>query len=107
MRRTSLPKMFENTGHLVGGLFVDDTDHIHFDMRTIETTLEAHIKLQESVINWGKLLIAMGGALKPAKCSYYLISFKWKSDGTWNYDVSHLERYRTNVLLAHLTKVRR
>jgi hypothetical protein len=54
-------------------------------MRTIETTLEAHIELQESVINWGKLLIAMGGTLKPAKCLYYLFSFKWKSDGTWNY----------------------
>ncbi len=54
-------------------------------MRTIKTTLEAHIKLQESVINWGKLLIAMGGTLKPAKCSYYLISFKWKSDGKWDY----------------------
>jgi hypothetical protein len=64
---------------------VDDTDLIHLDMRTIETTLEAHIKLQELVINWGKLLIATGGALKPAKCLYYLISFKWKSDGTWNY----------------------
>ena len=72
-----IAKMSENTGHLVGRLFVDDTDLIHLDMRTIETTLEAHIKLQESVINWGKLLIATGGALKPAKCSYYLISFKW------------------------------
>ncbi len=26
-----------------------------------------------------------GGALKPSKCSYYLISFCWKSDGTWAY----------------------
>ncbi len=64
---------------------MDDTDLIHLDMRTIKTTLEAHIKLQESVISWGKLLIATGGALKPAKCSYYLISYKWKSDGTWSY----------------------
>jgi hypothetical protein len=83
-------KMSETTGHLVGGLFVDDTDLIHLDMQTIETTLEAHAKLQESVINWGKLLIATGGALKPAKCSYYLISFKWKSDGTWNYSTNEL-----------------
>jgi hypothetical protein len=60
-------KMLETTGHLAGGLFMDDTDLIHLDMRTIETTLEAHAKLQESVINWGKLLIATGGALKPAK----------------------------------------
>jgi hypothetical protein len=44
-------KMSETTGHLVGGLFTDDTDLIHLDMRTIETTLEAHVELQESVIN--------------------------------------------------------
>jgi hypothetical protein len=42
------------------------------------------------VINWGKLLIATGGALKPAKCSYYLISFKWKSNGTWNYSMNKI-----------------
>ncbi len=68
-------KMSEITGHLVGGLFVNDTDLIHLDMWTIKTTMEAHDNLQESVINWGKLLIATGGTLKPAKCSYYLISF--------------------------------
>jgi hypothetical protein len=47
-----IAKMSETTGHLVGGLFVDDTDLINLDMRTIETTLEAHAKLQESVIIW-------------------------------------------------------
>ena len=40
-----ITKMLENTGHLVGGLFVDDTDLIHLDMRTIKTTLKTHIKL--------------------------------------------------------------
>ncbi len=73
------------TGHIVGGLFVDDMDLVHVDMRAVATILEAHSWLQESVINWGRLLIATGGALKPGKCSYYLISFKWKVDGTWIY----------------------
>ncbi len=40
--------------HLIGGLFVDDTNLFHLDMRRIETALEAHVRLQESVINWGK-----------------------------------------------------
>jgi hypothetical protein len=40
-------KMLETTGHVVGWLFVDDTDLIHLDMQTIKTTLEAHAKLQE------------------------------------------------------------
>jgi hypothetical protein len=71
------------TSHIVGGLFVDDTDLVHIDMQVVETILEAHSWLQESVINWGRLLIATGGALKPSKCSFYIISFKWKADGTW------------------------
>jgi hypothetical protein len=83
-------KMLGITGHLVGGLFVDDTDLIHLDMWTIETTMEAHNNLQELVINWGKLLIATGGALKPAKCSYYLILFNWKADGTWIYSMNKI-----------------
>jgi hypothetical protein len=74
--------MSEITGHLVSGLFMDDTDLIHLDMQTIKTTMEAHENLQELVINWGKLLIATRGALKPAKFSYYLILFDWKADGT-------------------------
>jgi hypothetical protein len=74
------------TGHIAGGLFVDDTDLVHVDMRTVESIIEAHSRLQESVINWGSLLIATGGALKPGKCTYYLISFRWKADGTWVYE---------------------
>ncbi len=53
------------TSHIVGGLFVGNTDLVHVDTRTVETILEAHSRLQESVINWGSLLIATNGALKP------------------------------------------
>lgn len=44
-----------------------------------------HAAMQASVTNWGKLLIASGGALKPDKCFYHLISFDLKADGTWKY----------------------
>ena len=27
-----------------------------------------------------------GGALKPSKCLYYLISFKWNKDSKWSYE---------------------
>jgi hypothetical protein len=57
-------------------------------MRRIELTLEAHGQLQEVVINWGNLLLATGGALKPVKCSFYLLSFRWKADGTWTYEIN-------------------
>jgi hypothetical protein len=47
--------------------------------------------LQEAVISWGNLLNATGGALKPEKCIFYLISFRWKADGTWLYDQNELK----------------
>ncbi len=72
--------------HLVGTLFVDDTDLEHFDMTKVETVAEAHEALQRSIHNWGRLLVATGGALKPAKSFYHLISFLWQPDGTWRYD---------------------
>jgi hypothetical protein len=59
-------------------------------MRHNQSNEEAHAEFQSSIENWGKLLAVTGGALKPAKCSYYFISFTWKNDGTW--------RYRNNEL---------
>jgi hypothetical protein len=72
--------------HLVGTLFMDDTDLEHFDKNKVETVAEVHDALQRSIHNWGKILIATTGALKPAKCFYHLISFSWQPDGTWRYD---------------------
>jgi hypothetical protein len=75
-------------GQLVGEIFVDDTNLIHLNMQLIETTEAAHRKFQDSVTSWGKLLIATGGALKPIKCSHYIISFKWNSHGQWSYEAN-------------------
>ena len=46
---------------------------------------EAHEALQASVHNWGQLLIGTGGAFKPIKCFFHLISFLWKSNDRWAY----------------------
>ncbi len=62
-------KISDEEGHVAGSLFVDDDDKIHLNMKVIETTQQAFEGLQDSIINWGKLLIATGGALKPSKCS--------------------------------------
>jgi hypothetical protein len=69
------------TFHLAGTLFVDDTDLEHLDLNKSESIMESHTALQESIINWGCLLLATGEALKPAKCFYHMISFSWKPDG--------------------------
>ena len=73
------------TGDLAAIIFVDDTDLIHIRMDKEETPTEAHSALQDSIINWGLLLIASGGAFKPVKCFSHLISFEWTPDGRWKY----------------------
>ena len=60
-------------GHLAAILFVDDTDLIHIDMNQDQYVHEAHAAMQESIGNWGRLLIATGGSLKLIKCFYHMI----------------------------------
>ncbi len=79
------------TAHLAGLVFVNDTDMGHFNMNKSETVHEAHLALQKSITNWGRLLIATGGALKPAKCFYHIISFSWAQDGSWKYDANEAD----------------
>ena len=77
-------------GHLAAILYVDDTDLIHINTESLETVYEAHDAMQRSITNWGQLLIASGGSLKPEKCFYHLVSFDWKPDGTWRYAQNEL-----------------
>lgn len=77
-------------GDLAAILYVDDTDLIHINTASLETVYEAHDAMQRSITNWGNLLIATGGSLKPGKCFYHLVSFNWRPDGTWRYDQNEL-----------------
>jgi hypothetical protein len=57
-------------------LYVDDCDLLHIDMGREDSAFVTHLrfeKMQESIMNWGKLLIASGGSYKPPKCFYHLI----------------------------------
>ena len=54
-----------------------------------ESVLTAHEKLQHSILNWGELLIGSGGAYKPSKCFYYLMSFEFDRNGKWSYAQNH------------------
>ena len=51
-------------------LYVDGTDRLHLDMDGNETVVEVHAALQRAIDNWGKLLIATGGTVKPDKCFF-------------------------------------
>ena len=73
--------------HKVAGiLYVDDTDIIHLNLEEEEMLHEAHAALQASLTSWSQLLIATGGALKPEKCFYYLMSFTTDRNGKWIYE---------------------
>jgi hypothetical protein len=54
---------------------VDDTDLLHLNMEGDEMISETHVALQGAIKNWRKLLIAMGGTLKPDKCFFHLMDF--------------------------------
>ena len=73
-------------GHLAAILFVDDTYLIHIDMNQYQSVYKAHAAMQESIVNWGRLLIATGGSLKPIKCFYHMIFFVYSSYGRWKYE---------------------
>lgn len=72
-------------------LYVDDNDIIHLCEGELSTASHAHQAIQESVTTWSNLLIATGGALKPSKCSYYIISYDWDQKGTWRYEPNHTQ----------------
>jgi hypothetical protein len=56
-------------------------DLLHLNMEGDESVQEVHMALQQSIENWGKLLIAMGGTLKPDKCFFHLLDFAWTKSG--------------------------
>jgi hypothetical protein len=66
-------------------LYVDETDLLHLNMDGDEMIFETHAALQRAIENWGKLLIATGGTLKPKKCFFNLIDFQWTWQGGWRY----------------------
>eukprot|EP00804_Cyclotella_cryptica_P018896 CCRYP_006429-RA/>CCRYP_006429-RA protein AED:0.69 eAED:0.69 QI:0/-1/0/1/-1/0/1/0/365 len=65
--------------------YVDDNDLIHMCEAEEDTVQTAPEAIQHSISSWGELLIATGGALKPPKCFYYLIGYKWNQEGNWEY----------------------
>jgi hypothetical protein len=53
--------------YIAGVIYIDNRDLIHFCMDEYEDRLDTFFGLQEVIVKWGKLLLALGGALKPAE----------------------------------------
>jgi hypothetical protein len=54
-----------------------------------ELVQEVHLALQQSIENWGKPLITMGGSLKPDECFFHLLDYAWTKKGGWQYVAHH------------------
>jgi hypothetical protein len=66
-------------------LFVDDTDLFHFAEHEETTPMEVVQQMQDGVEQWQGALRASGGALKPEKCSWCLVGYRFKANGCWEY----------------------
>jgi hypothetical protein len=64
-----------------------------------ESIFDVHAAIQRAIENWGRLLIATGGMLKPEKCFYQLIDFAWTQKGDGN--TSRIMRRRVLICLFH------
>ncbi len=74
---------------LLAILYLNDMDLLHLNMEGDELVQEVHLALQQSIENWGKLLITTGGSLKPDKCFFHHLDFAWTKKGGWQYVAHH------------------
>jgi hypothetical protein len=69
--------------HTIRTLFVDDTDLYTWRQHIMDPG-ELWGQTQIELEQWSCLLDAMGGALKPEKCFWYLLDYECM-DGEWTY----------------------
>ena len=81
----------QQTSHLVGYSYVDDTDLLQVDMRDRTITIgQTMAKMQDAISRWEGGLKVTGGAIVPNKSFVYPIGFNFDSQGKWSYK-SHEE----------------
>jgi hypothetical protein len=87
------------SAHISAILYNNNLDLLHINFDHDKSVDDAHAAIQNSVNSWGNHLIATGGALKPEKCFYSIISFEWVC-GEWKYkDNSINSRFGVTVPL--------
>jgi hypothetical protein len=84
---------------LLAILYVDDTDLLHLNMERDKSVQEVHVALQRSIKNWGNLLVATGGSLKPDTCFFHLLDFVWTKKGGWQYAAHHKDETAVIMVL--------
>ena len=85
----------------VGILFVDDTN-LWAGLGEDDDVDSTMAKGQDAINSWGNNLLAVGGELRPDKCSYTVHEMRATGDGDWKYvqEVVH-ETSLTEVQAGH------
>ena len=68
----------------LGTMFVDDTDLVSW-LPNLTDSRKVFFDMQESLLIWGTLLCATGGAFKPEKCYWYMVDYVCDENGVWDY----------------------
>ena len=58
-------------------LYVDDSDLLHVAKSPATTDDEFFQDVQRATMDWGGLVQATGGSLKPSKCFWYMMAWQW------------------------------
>jgi hypothetical protein len=80
-------------------LYVDDTDVLHWAKSPTMSDEEFFDQVQQATNDWANLAIATGGALKPKKCFWYLIAFRFCNGRAFYKKLSQLPRRHLTVPL--------
>jgi len=63
--------------YLAAILYVDDSDLLHMSLEDLPEDEEFLDLVQRATFDWGGLVQATGGSLKPSKCFWYMLSWRW------------------------------
>ena len=72
------------TLEFVGYAYVDDTDQIETQKFADDDVYTVIDRMQKAVDLWEKGIRATGGAIRPEKCHWYAVDFKWNGSN-WSY----------------------
>jgi hypothetical protein len=85
---------------IVAILYVDDTDLLHMNNAGVDT-ISFIDRVQSALTTWSRLLQATGGNLKPEKCYYYIMSYRYNGAVARLCTGRELRQYRTLTIPQH------
>jgi hypothetical protein len=86
-------------------LYVDDTDLLHMCPTTDTSETQFCCKVQAATYYWASLLQATGGNLKPEKCYWYLLSYKFVHGRATLKTLKELNHHQLHIPQPNATEV--